>query len=178
MCYVAIIMAVVMVVASVAQNQANNKAMKRAENALNEQNKVKGEQINDAASAEMNERARAVRRARASARATASEAGINLASGSFMASLSNFAAQEDMQAGIVTKNKNNAQAARMADYKSGLSQIQYKTGLGMVLDGAVAGMSGYTGAGGTFGGGAKTQSPYSSSNFSGGSAGNGVGGPR
>lgn len=143
-----LIAAAVMVVASVAQNRANNKAMKRQEAALHEQNRVRQEEIDDAASAEMNERARAVRRARASARATASEAGINLSSGSFLAQLQSFDAQGDIDAGLVTKNTNNRQAARRADYQSGLSRVSYKTGLGIALDGAAAGVSGYMGAGG------------------------------
>lgn len=154
MCYVQLAIAAIAVVSSVMQNKANNKAMKRQEQALNEQNAVRAEEIADQASAEMNERARAVRRARASARATASEAGINLSSGSFLAQLQSFNAQADMEAGLVTKNANNKQAARQADYKSGLSRIQYKTGLGIALDAASAGVSAYTGSGGTFGQGA------------------------
>jgi hypothetical protein len=148
MCYVQIIMAVVAVVAAVAQDKAQNKAMKRQEDALNEQNKQRSQEIEDAASADMNERARAVRRARASARATASEAGINLSSGSFLAQLNSFNAQQDMQSGLVTKNKQNAQLARQAEYHSGLARISYKNGLGIALDGFAAGASAYSGSGG------------------------------
>jgi hypothetical protein len=173
MCNPALIVMGVMAVVSVAQNVENNKALKRQETAINEQNKVRAEEISDAASAEMNERARAVRRARASARATASEAGINLASGSFLAQLTDFSAQADMQAGIVTKNMHNKQAARKADYKSSLSRIQYKTGLGIALDATMAGASGYFGAGGTMPSGTQTVKPVTGS----ATIGKGVGGP-
>lgn len=154
MCAVPLVMAAVAIVGSVMQNVSANKAMKRQEKAINEQNAVRAEEIADQASAEMNERARMARRARASARATASEAGINLSSGSFLAQLQSFNAQADMEAGLVTKNHSNKQAARKADYGSALSRIQYKTGLGIVLDAGVSGVSAYTGAGGTFGQGA------------------------
>lgn len=152
MCVVAIpfIMAAIAIVGSVMQNKASNKAMKRQQQALDQQNAIRQEEIADAASAEMNERARAVRKARASARATASEAGINLSSGSFLAQLQAFNAQQDLDTGLVTKNENNRQRARNADYNSGLARIQYKTGLGIATDAAVAGASAYSGAGGSF----------------------------
>lgn len=152
MCVIAIplIMAAIAVVGSVMQNRANNKAMKRQQDALEHQNEVRAEEIADAASAEMNERARAVRKARASARAVASEAAINLSSGSFLAQLQTFEAQQDIDAGLVTKNENNRQRARNADFNSGLSRIQYKTGLGIAMDAAMAGASAYSGAGGSF----------------------------
>jgi hypothetical protein len=145
-----IAVAAIAVVSSVAKSKAENKAMRRQEEALNAANKVRAEQIDDQASSEMNERARAVRRARASARATASEAGINLSSGSFLAQLQNFNASEDLEAGLISSNRNNAQKSRDADYKSQLSRISYKTGLGIALDAAGAGLSAYMGAGGTF----------------------------
>ncbi len=154
MCYVQLIVAAIAIVASVAQNQAQNRQNRKIEQAVNAQAKQRNEQIDQAATAEMNERARAVRRAKASARAAASESGINLDSGSFLGQLNAMQAQDDMNAGLVAKNAQNQKAGVQTERAAALSRIQYKTGLGIALDAAVAGYGAYSGAGGTVGKGA------------------------
>lgn len=145
---IALVVGAVMAAGAIYQDIETNKANRRYEKALQKQADQRSEEVRDQASVEMNERARAVRRARAAARASASEAGINLDSGSFLAQLQSFDAQQDLDAGIITKNQSNRLKAGNVEHGVALSRISYKSGLGIALDGATAGVQGYYGAGG------------------------------
>lgn len=134
--------------ASVAQNVAANRAAKKQERAINEQNRIRQEEIRKQAAKELSERARIARRERGAARAAASAAGVNLDSNSFLAMLTTSEVNQTNDAGTVLYNERAAQRARHASYASALSQIQYKTGLGIALDAALAGGQAYVAAGG------------------------------
>lgn len=134
--------------ASVAQNVAQNKANRAYERSLKEQNQLLAEEMRKKAGQELSERARIARRERGSARAAASAAGVNLASNSFLAMLSTIDTNLTNDAGTVLYNERSQQAARDVEYRGKLSQIQYKTGLGIALDAAAAGGQAYFAGGG------------------------------
>lgn len=148
MCEPVTIMTAVAVTASIARDVAHNKAMKRQERALNEQNRIRQEEIRKQAGQELTERARAARRERGAARAAASAAGVNLDSNSFLAMLTTSEVNQTNDQGTILYNERAAQRARHAEYTSALSQIQYNTGLGIALNAASAGASTYLSAGG------------------------------
>lgn len=133
---------------SVAQNVAQNKANRAYEKSLNEQNNLLREEMRKKAGHELTERARQARRERGSARAAASAAGVNLDSNSFLAMLSTIDTNLTNDAGTILYNERHQQKARDVEYRSKLSQIQYKTGLGIALDAATAGGTAYFSAGG------------------------------
>lgn len=134
--------------ASVASSVAQNKANRAFERSLNEQNRLRQEEIRKRAGQELTERARQARRERGSARAAASAAGVNLDSNSFLAMLSTVDTNLTNDAGTILYNERHQQKARDVEYRSQLSQIQYKTGLGIALDAVTAGGSAYFAAGG------------------------------
>lgn len=134
--------------ASVASSVAQNKANRAYEKALNEQNRIRQEEIRKRAGQELTERARQARRERGSARAAASAAGVNLDSNSFLAMLSTVDTNLTNDAGTILYNERHQQAASHAEYLGELSKIQYKTGLGIALDAGLAGGQTYFAAGG------------------------------
>lgn len=140
--------AAVMAVGSIATNVAANKAASAQAKAINEQGAIRSEEIADAAGADLDERARAARRERAAARVAASESGISLGSNSFLAMLQASEIDQSIDSGLILKNQRNQQRANTAEVKSSLAGVQRKTGLGMALDAGIAGISGYTAAGG------------------------------
>lgn len=143
-----IVYAVVAVVGAVAADQAQNRAAKRQADALGKQNQVIADQISDQKGQEIDQRARAARRERAAARVSASESGINLGSNSFLAMLQTSEINQSIDAGLILHNEKNEQKARQAQYGSNLASITYKTGLGIAVDGAGAGLQAYQGSGG------------------------------
>jgi hypothetical protein len=143
-----ITLTVLAVGASIATNIAANKAAARQEKALNKANAIQAEQISDAAGVELDRRARQARQERAAARVAASESGINLGSNSFLALLQESEVNQSIDQSLILKEERNRQEARQSEYESRLSTIQKKTGLGILFDGAVAGISAYSAAGG------------------------------
>lgn len=154
MCYIAVIAAAVAVVASIASNISANKQMRKQEKAINRQNAIRQKEISKQAGQELTQRARAARRERGAARAAAGAAGVNLDSNSFLAMLTTSEVNQVNDSGTILFNERSAQSARDAQYRSALSQIQYKNGLGIALDAAQAGFSAYMGFGGMPSGGA------------------------
>ena len=145
---VSIIMAAVAIIGSVAANRAANKAAKAQAKAIGAQNQQRAQEIADAAGQQLDVQARAARKERAAARVSAAESGINLGSNSFLAMLQDSEVSQSINSGVIVKNAKNQQLARDAQYKTSLAGIQYKTGLGIALDAAVAGASAYSGSGG------------------------------
>jgi len=147
---ISITIAAIAVVASIDQSRQANKAADRQAKAYNEQNRLLQEEIADQHGNELNERARAARRERAAARVASSEAGINLGSNSFMAMLQSSEINQGIDSGLIVRNEKTRQRSRDAQYRSNLSQLTKKTGLGIALDAAGAGVGAYAGAGGQF----------------------------
>lgn len=148
MCSVGLALFAVAAAASIASDSESNRQTKRTVKALNAQNELRADEINQQAGQELNERSRAARKERAAARVAASEAGVNLGSGSFLALLQSSEVQQAQESGVILKNKDSAQKARQAEYTSQLSQHSYVTGVGMVLNAASAGAGAYISAGG------------------------------
>ena len=95
--------------------------------AIEKQNEIEAGQIADAAGVEMSERARAARRERAASRANASESGINLGSGSFLASLQTSLLNQTNDMGLISRNESNQQKARQAKANSAAAGITMPT---------------------------------------------------
>lgn len=148
MCYVQAIVAAIAVVASVAQNVQANRAASAQAKAITAQNQIKANQISDQMGQQIDERARAARRERAAARVSASESGINLGSNSFLAMLQTSEVNQSIDSGLILHNEANLQKQRQTDYRSYMSQIHMKTGLGIALDAVGAGLQAYQGSGG------------------------------
>lgn len=148
MCWVQIAFAAVAAISSIQKNREENKAKDRARQLVDRQNEQRADEIGDAASVELNERARAARRARASARAAASGAGINLNSASFLAELTAGLATQDVSAGLVVKNQNNQQKSRQLSYLNALEPLKKKSGLGIGIEAVASGAAAYSGSGG------------------------------
>lgn len=136
--------------ASVASSVAANKKAEKQQELLRKQAEERAEQIADQASQELNARAKEIRKARASARASASGAGINLASGSFLAQLQSFDQQLDEAQGLQQKNLNNAVNANHTSLEVALSNVTKQSGLEIAAGAVSAGASAYSAAGGTF----------------------------
>jgi hypothetical protein len=92
--------------------------------AINQQNKVQAEEIARKSGLEMTERAREARRERATARVLAGEAGINLGSGSFLATLQASAMNQYNDMGLIVQNEKSQQAARAVNARSMMSSVQ------------------------------------------------------
>lgn len=144
-----IVVAAIAAVAAVAADVSANKQAKKTEKALKKQAETRADQLASQASQEMNQRASQIRAARASARANASGAGINLGSGSFLAQLESYDQALDEAQGLQAKNLDNSIAANADSLNVSLSQLQFKTGLGMALDGFTAGAQAYMSGGGS-----------------------------
>lgn len=142
--------AAVTAAAAVASDVQANKAAHNTEKVLKQQADQRAEQLADQAGQEMNQRAQAIRQARASARVSASGAGVNLGSGSFLAQLQSYDQQLDEAQGLQSKNLNDSIQANNSQLNASLSQLKFKTGLGMAMDGFQAGVSSYSAMGGSF----------------------------
>ena len=91
---------------------------KAQQKAIAQQSAVQADEIAQQKGEELTARARAARRERGAMRAAASESGINLGSGSFLAALSTSALNEMNDSGLIIKNGEMAQRARIAQTNS------------------------------------------------------------
>lgn len=102
---------------------SSRKTAKAQVSSIEAQNELEAEQIAESAGVELSERARAARRERGASRANASESGINLGSGSFLASLQTSLINQSNDMGLITRNADNQQKARQAKAQSAASSI-------------------------------------------------------
>ncbi|WNH52428.1 hypothetical protein [Stenotrophomonas oahuensis] len=135
---------------SIASAVDQRKKAKKQEQLLKEQAEERAQQLADQASQELNARAKEIRKATASARASASGAGINLASGSFLAQLQSFDQQLDEAQGLQSKNLNNAIKANGTSLDVAISSVVKPSGLEIAAGALNAGASAYSSAGGSF----------------------------
>lgn len=136
-------LAAVMMVAEGTRQYGQYKTGKAQAAALNKQNAARAEEIRDAASVELGERARAARRERARLMAAGSESGFQTSGGSFEALMMNSLFQQGFDQGLILENERTQQEAREAHAQSLMSQIQLPSFGSAALQIAGAGVQGY-----------------------------------
>lgn len=123
-------------------------AAKKQTKAIIAAEKVREDEINKSAQADMNDRLREMRREQARVRVAAGEAGLSTESASVEALLLDSAMQAELANDRTLANRESRQKANDAEATSMLSQIQKPTLLGAGLQIANAGVSAYAGASG------------------------------
>ncbi|MDE3106475.1 MAG: hypothetical protein KGK08_14990 [Acidobacteriota bacterium] len=115
--------------------------------AIEAQSAIQGQEISAAAGQQLNVSAENARAAKAQSIVAAGGAGVNLGSGSFLASLQTTNMNQANDAGLIMENEKNQQLSRVANTQSELySKASSPTFLGTALSSAVAGGSAYASA--------------------------------
>lgn len=127
-------------VTTVANYQIESRNADRQEKALIEASRIRGEQIDDAATQEANEEARRARREQAQIRIAAGAAGLSLGSNSVAAQLLDAIKQSKENQSTIERNRKNAQDGRTAESTSLLAGVSRPSALlaGLQIAGSAA----------------------------------------